>query len=131
MVIDDDAMDQLVVNMTVRKHSFAEETIKMRSSQDALEYLHQHRDNAEMLPQVILLDMNMPKVTGLDFLNKYEEAFKEELKQNCPIVVLTSSNHLDDLEQAMKNPHVYSLMDKPLNLEKVELLRKLLPGNLL
>ena len=69
-----------------------------RDGEDALKFI-QKWDNGDPTPVVILLDLKMPKVDGLDVL----KALKSHKKYNTiPIVVLTSSSENSDIDKAYK-----------------------------
>ncbi len=83
---------------------------------DALQYLKTHSiSEYNALPDVILLDINMPQKNGWDFIETLK-SFK--LKDNLPRIYLVSnSRHPLDIKRAIKNPLVYELKEKHLELE--------------
>lgn len=68
---------------------------------------------------LVLLDVNMPVMNGLDFL---ETCQQHPLAQKCHfvVVVLTTSEHSRDLERIKKVPLAADILTKPLTREKVE-----------
>ena len=69
-------------------------------------------------PEVILLDINMPKMNGFQFLDKYT-SYQKDHNLDIMIVVLTTSSWENDKEKAYQNPFVHAYMEKPLDKEKI------------
>lgn len=114
MVVDDNLIDQMIT-VRVLKTSYAEEEIiLMESAAQALAYLNDNINKPELLPNLILLDLDMPIMNGIGFLNKFNQ-FADGLKDACRIVVLTASDVLSDIEQMRSHPNVLTLIPKPLN----------------
>lgn len=114
MVVDDNVIDQMIT-VRVLKTSYAEEKIiLMESAAQALTYLNENIHNPELLPNLILLDLDMPIMNGIGFLDKFNQ-FADGLKDSCRIVVLTASDVLSDIEQMRSHPNVLTLIPKPLN----------------
>jgi CheY-like chemotaxis protein len=112
MVVDDASIDRFLVERIVKKTAFAEEVLSFESAKDALEYLHQ----SEEAPQVIFLDINMPGMNGFEFLAEFEK-FPDSFKENCSVVMLTSSLYPDDRQKAANSRYVKSFLNKPLRPE--------------
>jgi two-component system, chemotaxis family, response regulator Rcp1 len=80
---------------------------------EALEYLSASSPCAERLPDLVLLDLNLPKVDGRQVLATIK---REQHLAQIPVVVLTSSNAEHDLLQAYRS-HANCYMTKPVDLE--------------
>ena len=91
----------------------------MESATDALKYLNSLPADADAIPNVIFLDIRMPEMDGFGFLEKYKDV-PDIVKQNCSIIMLSSSTHPDDKEKAENNPYVKGFLSKPLNEEKLK-----------
>ena len=100
LLVEDNQDD---IDLTVRalqKSNILNEMITVRDGVEALDYLmcrgaYAHRD-PEDLPAVILLDLKLPKMSGLELLKKLR---KEEKTKLVPVVILTSSKEEQDLIQ--------------------------------
>jgi two-component system, response regulator len=96
LLVEDRADD---VDLTLRafeKSRIANEVVVCRDGADALEFLFARGKYAGSteLPEVVLLDLNLPKVAGLDVLR---EIRANERTKRLPVVVLTSSNEEKDV----------------------------------
>ncbi len=91
----------------------------LSDGEQAVEYLFQRGDYADKQkhprPHIILLDLRLPRLDGLDVLRQIKTADEEALRR-IPVVVLTTSEAEQDLTQAY-NRHANSYVVKPLNFE--------------
>lgn len=119
MLVDEDEIDNLINQKIIESNSFAEEILVFQTGQDALDYLAEHKDNKDALPELIFLDINMPIMDGFQFLEKYD-AFPEDLKEHCKIIMLSSSISPRDIDRAASNRFVIKYLNKPLNSRYLE-----------
>jgi len=119
MVIDDNEIDRYIANRNITRYAFAEEVITMESSRAALNFLESLKDTPELLPQLIFLDIRMPEIDGFGFLEEYEK-LSDTVKQNCIIMMLTTSLNPSDHERAKNNQYVNRFLNKPLDKEKID-----------
>lgn len=119
MIIDDARIDRYMAEKIIKKYDFSNEVITVESAMDALEFLENCRTVPESLPDLIFLDINMPQMSGFDFLDEYRK-FPELIKKKCIIVILSSSMHQDDRQRAMESPYVFTFLSKPINVDKLK-----------
>ena len=98
LLVEDNPDDEALTLRALRKHNLAKKIVVVRDGQEALDYLfgdgeYSGRDTGE-LPQVILLDLKLPKVGGLQVLQRLRA---EPHTRSVPVVVLTSSNEEQDM----------------------------------
>jgi CheY-like chemotaxis protein len=122
MVVDDALIDRVVAKKVMTRHGFAEEVIAVESAIDALEYLNNHNQQTDELPSLIFLDINMPEMSGFDFLDEYQK-LPDDIKRKCIIVMLSSSLHPEDEQRALSSPYVCKFLSKPLNADKLRELK--------
>ncbi|WP_291008735.1 response regulator [Hydrogenophaga sp.] len=113
LLVEDNPMDLDLTLRAFRKKQFANEILIARDGEEALAYFPRW-EGGEALPAVILLDINLPKVNGLEVLRQLKE---HERFRRIPVVVLTSSREDRDLKAAY-DLGVNSYIEKPVNFNK-------------
>ena len=97
LLVEDSLKDIQLVKAALRRNNLANELIVARDGVEALDYLY-NRESFQtidhQLPLVVLLDLKMPKIEGLEVLRKLKN--DEKLKM-IPVVMLTSSKEETDL----------------------------------
>lgn len=119
MVVDDNEIDRYVAENVIRKTRFSEKVVSAESAMDALTYIEEHQEDTSELPEVIFLDINMPEMSGFDFLKRYEN-LPDTVKKNCIIMMLTTSLDTTDKETAKENKYVSAFLNKPLSKDKLD-----------
>jgi len=112
-VIDEDMIYQFAVKMSFKQHKLAEEVITFDNGELAKNYFEGNCADAEKLPDVILLDINMPIMDGWDFL-EWHKANKTRFAKDVPIFMVSSSIDWRDIERAKNYESVIDYMSKPL-----------------
>jgi response regulator RpfG family c-di-GMP phosphodiesterase len=116
MLIDDNADDNFFHERVIRKSNLAEKIIVKELAQDALDYLVRSKKADEPYPDLIFLDINMPRMNGWEFLEAYA-ALKKHYESNVVIVILTTSENPDDYRKAMDQEIAIEFCNKPLTKE--------------
>lgn len=96
LLIEDDNVDVMTVERVFRDLKIANQLVSTSNGEQALEYL---RTNGNKKPCVILLDLNMPKMNGTEFLKIIKT---DEALQKIPVVVLTTSSQQRDVVESFK-----------------------------
>ena len=90
LLVEDDKVDAMTVKRSLREIHVTNDVVVAGNGEDALQFLRQ--PNAE-LPCIILLDLNMPKMNGLELLQIIK---KDHSLKKIPVVVLTTSKNDQD-----------------------------------
>lgn len=117
LIVEDNQEDVELIMRALRKHNLANDVKVIDDGQDALDYLMETGPYENLgiheQPKVILLDLKLPKVSGIEILRKVKS---HEKTKHVPIVVLTSSKELPDLQECYELG-VNSYIVKPVEFE--------------
>jgi len=118
LLVDDDAVFNFLSKKIVERLGVAKDIHTALNGREALDLFNSYYQGAATLPDVILLDLNMPIMDGFSFLeafNRLEVPGKDRVK----IVVVTSSHDPKDKERT-KKLGVTEYLTKPLQPEKLK-----------
>ena len=117
LLVEDNPDDQLLTRIAFQRAHLGNELVVVGDGEAALDYLwargtYAQRNPAE-LPALVLLDLNMPKLSGFEVL---EQVRKNPLTSALPVVVLTSSAQDEDVLRSYRNG-ANSYVRKPVELD--------------
>lgn len=117
-LIDDDPVTNFIHKKLIKIH-FPEIAVKeWIEAENALHSITTQFD-LDSLPDLILLDLNMPVMNGWQFLDKLTELYPSMIKK--PIVyIVSSSGFHEDMERSSKYVFVRGFYTKPMNLDKLK-----------
>ena len=115
LLVEDNPDDELLAIRALKKNNISNEVVVARDGVEALDYLfgagaYTGRDMS-MMPQIILLDLKLPKIDGLEVLRRLRNDQRTKL---LPVVVLTSSKEEQDLTESY-SLGANSYIRKPVN----------------
>lgn len=113
LIIDDYPLNLMVAKMVIKHQGAFDKISTCLQGQTALDTLVDHAEDKDELPDVILLDLNMPVLDGWQFLNEFE-AIKNSLTKRISIFILSSSIDIRDIERSKLFPSVKGYLSKPL-----------------
>lgn len=113
MLIDDNIIDLKINSKIILISKLFDEIIQCQSGEEALQYFTTHALRPQELPNLILLDIQMPEMDGFEFLDNYKQ-LPAEWKTNCQIAMLSSTLDFGDIRKAEANSNVIKLLKKPL-----------------
>jgi len=124
MLIDDNEIDNLINQKMIEASNIADNIFIHTGARSAIEFLKnieklEKSGNADLLPEVIFLDIDMPLMDGFQFLDEFEK-LAEGTKDRCSIVMLTSSINPQDVNKSKKYAYVKKYINKPLSQENLE-----------
>lgn len=112
LLIEDSPSDVRLVREALKENSMSVDMTVARDGVEAMNYLHQAERGAVNRPDLVLLDLNLPRKTGGEVLAEVKSS--PELRQ-IPVVVLTSSRAEEDVQQAY-NLNANCYITKPADL---------------
>lgn len=113
LLIDDDPNDIELVQLAIQDLNFIQTLDVLTDGAQALEYLvgNQNRQPAPSLPQFVLMDLKLPKLTGIEVL----QAIRQNRRtRTLPVVIMTSSSEDSDIRDCYELG-VNSYVVKPLD----------------
>ncbi len=121
-VVDDDPLYNFGIKKLFEYSSFAEDNLFYKNGQEAIDGLSEIVEKGLALPNVILLDINMPVMNGWQFLEEFK--IREMDKHGIRIFVISSSINQDEIDRANAYDYVSGYIVKPLTLDKVKDLKE-------
>ncbi|MEI6265066.1 MAG: response regulator [Sphingobacteriia bacterium] len=120
LCVDDDSISLTISRLLLKRTGFAENVLSAVDGHDALlffEKLFENNSNPELdIPNLILLDINMPVMNGWEFLDAFIEQYGNKL-HNTRVVILSSTIDPEDFARAKKYAIVTQFLSKPLSVE--------------
>ena len=124
MLVDDNPDDNFFHERVIRKSDAANIVIAKQTGMEALDYLKSKKDHNDTHPDLIFLDINMPRMNGWEFLEEYNKLDKR-FHSHAIVVMLTTSGNPDDRMKAELLNGVSEFKTKPLTREMLaEILEK-------
>ena len=114
LLTDDNTADNFFHMRTIQKMNITENIEVALNGAQALEFIKK----SAVPPDIIFLDINMPRVNGWEFMRAYEELSSEQ-KSKAVIVMLTTSEDPEDKERAREFPDITGFNSKPLTKEMI------------
>ncbi len=96
LLVEDNPDDEALTLRALQKNNISNEVVVARDGAEALDYLH---GNGNALPALVLLDLKLPKVDGMEVLRRVRA---EPRTQLLPVVILTTSKEEQDLSNGYK-----------------------------
>lgn len=118
LLIDDDPATNFLHKYVLEKESCAENIISFQNAEEAIEYIKKTIEKGFHFPELIFLDINMPRMNGWEFIEAYNKISKQN-KISKIVVMLTTSLDTRDREKAESIKEINEFLSKPLTPEKI------------
>jgi CheY-like chemotaxis protein len=119
LLIDDNPADNFYHKMIIEEANCTKRIDAKESGEAALSYLTTKVDGKYPQPDLIFLDINMPGMSGWDFIEVYKDLEADQKGKNL-VMMLTTSLNPDDNAKASNNPAIKEFISKPLTIEILE-----------
>jgi CheY-like chemotaxis protein len=116
LLIDDDKTTNFINRLLLEDLAVANQVLVAENGREALRLVEQ-QDKAGVCPTLILLDINMPIMSGFEFLEAYTR-LDISCKESVVIIMLTTSLNIRDISRLQELP-IKGLLSKPLTRQKV------------
>lgn len=113
MVVEDDVLDQMEIKRTLERRGILHRLTIASTGEEALDKLKACDHAPDELPDIILLDLDLPKMNGLDVHALLQE---HRLWRKIKAFVLTGASRREEIEAAIQ-PGIAGIITKPLRLE--------------
>lgn len=117
VIVDDDPFNNMICSMVIEDALGEAEIRAFTKPEEGLEFMKENING----PTVLFLDINMPTLTGWEFLEQYD-GFSDEVKTHTNIYILSSSLDRRDKDRATTNKYVQGFISKPLDFETITLI---------
>ena len=111
LLVEDDDVDAMTVRRALKELNVTNQLARSTNGEEALSYLKEPQNE---IPCIILLDLNMPKMNGTEFLDVIK---KDESLKHIPVIVLTTSTEECDINESF-NHSVGGYIVKPVDYKK-------------
>lgn len=125
MLIDDNEIDNLINQKMIESSAISQHILVHTGARSAIEFLRNIEklsgaitDAKKLIPDIILLDIDMPLMDGFQFLDEFDR-LSDTVKNDIKIVMLTSSMNPNDLSRAKKSKFVSKYLNKPLTIDSL------------
>jgi len=115
ILVDDNEIDLFLHEKLIRISGISDNIDRFTTAREALDFIRKKGP----LPDIILLDIQMPELDGFDFLREYEHIEHID-RENTTIFMVSSSLDFGDISKAKANPLVKSFIKKPLNVKELK-----------
>ncbi|MDH5366263.1 MAG: response regulator [Cyclobacteriaceae bacterium] len=109
LLVEDDLIDAMTVGRALKEVNITNEIKHVKNGEEAIEYLNNSHNK---IPALIFLDLNMPKMNGIEFLK--ERFVHGEAYKHIPVIVLTTSKDGDEITECFNNC-IAGYMVKPID----------------
>lgn len=117
-LVDDDRIYQFTTERMLQRLDVDINFLWFKDGEEALNYVTDHKDQADKLPDILIVDINMPFLDGWQFLDAYKN-LKDELAKGIDIYMVSSSTDERERNRAITTEGVLDYVEKPITKEKL------------
>jgi response regulator RpfG family c-di-GMP phosphodiesterase len=114
IIVDDDPFNNMICSMVIEDALGEADINAFTKPEEGLQFIKENIKG----PTILFLDINMPTLSGWEFLERYD-AFSEQIKTHTSIYILSSSLDRRDKNRATTNKYVQGFISKPLDVETI------------
>jgi CheY-like chemotaxis protein len=114
-VIDDDEMYVLALKKLIEKVQLTDSTVYFENGKVALNYFDQWIHQVNLLPELILLDLNMPVTNGWQFIREFRK-LKIKIDKKITIYMISNTINSDEIQKAREIEEITDFVCKPVTM---------------
>lgn len=120
-IIDDDKIYVNLVKKIIETKKLCDNLLMFKDGKDGIDYFEALLQNIDHhnIPEIILLDINMPIMDGWEFLERFTK-IQNKFKKRITLYVVSSSINTSDVEKAKSLSSVENYLVKPVNIDELE-----------
>jgi CheY-like chemotaxis protein len=116
-IIDDDVIYQTIINKLIKKSGVFSTHSSFKNGKEAINTLNNvEQNNHECIPDIILLDINMPVMDGWEFMDEIKR-IKSKINKHIIIYIVSSSIALEDRNKSKTFTDIVGYIPKPISVE--------------
>ena len=120
-VIDDDTIYHIIVNKIIQKSEMFSTISSFKNGKEALDAVINSLNDNKILPDIILLDINMPVMDGWEFMEEMK-LLKPSITKQIIVYVVSSSIAVEDKNKSKTYPDILGYLSKPVNINDLILI---------
>ncbi len=119
MLVDDDEAINFINEKVIAMANCVEQVIIRENGQEAIDYLKKATQEGDVIPSIILLDINMPIMNGWEFVEAYKE-LDASIRDQISLNILSTSFDPADEMRAFQEPEIDAFKRKPLTVDTIK-----------
>ena len=120
-VIYDDVIYQIIINKIIQRSEMFSSTSSFKNGKEAIDSLNDSLKNNSDLPDIILLDINMPIMDGWEFMEEMG-LIKPKLKKDIIVYIVSSSIAIEDKNRSKTYANILGYLSKPVTVNDLVLI---------
>ena len=120
-VIDDDTIYQIIVKKIIQKSEMFSEISSFKNGKDAIDKLYNALENNESIPDILLLDINMPIMDGWEFMEELG-LIKPKFNKEIVVYIVSSSIAIEDKNKSKSYENILGYLSKPVHVNDLILI---------
>lgn len=120
-VIDDDPIYQILIDKIIKKSGMFSSFSSFKNGKEAIDALNVSVKNSDSLPDIILLDINMPVMNGWEFMEVFALA-KSLIDKEINVYIVSSSIAVEDKNKSKTYPNILGYLSKPVSINDLLLI---------
>ncbi len=120
-IVDDDPIYQIIANKIVQRSAMFSEVTTFKNGKEAIDTVHQVLESKNTIPDIILLDINMPVMDGWEFMEELS-AVKPKIEKEFSVYIVSSSIAVEDKSKSKKYTDILGYISKPISVDDLILI---------
>lgn len=120
-IVDDDAIYQIIANKIIQRSEMFSAISSFKNGKEAIDYLYNALENNANLPDIILLDINMPIMDGWEFMEEMG-LIKPKLPKEIVVYIVSSSIAVEDKNKSKSYENILGYLSKPITVNDLVLI---------